>query len=193
MESVDVVGLRDATRSFGKKATADHRIACLFCNVFITFERFSNFVVHTLRDACWRVLKCVKTQQKELKAMLYCMREEKYALAEAVPKDRKALSTRDTRLLGTRSFRCIGKPNLIGRGNYLLRMNPFGRIPTLASQPKTENLNHDRSTSFSILRKSNAFSLGQGSDSPFSNRMEVAFLPNQSANSSLVVELKRSH
>lgn len=193
MESVDVVGLRDATRSFGKKATADHRIACLFCNVFITFERFSNFVVHTLRDACWRVLKCVKTQQKELKAMLYCMREEKYALAEAEPKDRKALSTLGTRSLGTRSFRCIGKPDLIGRGNSLSRINTFGRISTLASQPKTENLNHDRSTSFSILRKSNAFSFGQGSDSPFSKRMEVTFLPNQSANSSFVVELKRSY
>ncbi len=34
MESADFVGLRDATHSFGEKATVDHRSLNLFCNVF---------------------------------------------------------------------------------------------------------------------------------------------------------------
>jgi hypothetical protein len=39
MESVSFVGLRDATHSFGEKATADHRLARLFCAFFASFER----------------------------------------------------------------------------------------------------------------------------------------------------------
>tara|TARA_B110000495_G_C22736374_1_gene431945 strand:- start:165 stop:362 length:198 start_codon:yes stop_codon:yes gene_type:complete len=39
MESVSFVGLRDATHSFGKKATADQRLSCLYCDISVTFER----------------------------------------------------------------------------------------------------------------------------------------------------------
>ena len=67
MKSVDFVGMRDGTRSFGRKATADHRFACLFYNVYMTFERLAKFASPTFNEPCGRVLKCDKTERKEQK------------------------------------------------------------------------------------------------------------------------------
>ena len=67
MASVDDVGLRDATRSFGEKATVDGRFACLFCNVYMTFERLAKFASPTFNEPCGRVLNCDKTERKEQK------------------------------------------------------------------------------------------------------------------------------
>ena len=125
--------------------------------------------------------------------MLFCMRWERNALAEAVPKDRKALSTGDSSSVRSRTFRCFGKPGVIGRGNSPSHMKTAERFVIHTNQPRTEDLYHVLSKLSSTTSRTAVFSLGQNSDSFLSNRMEVTFPTGQSANPSLVGELIRNH
>ena len=83
--------------------------------------------------------------------MLFCMRWERNALAEAVPKDRKALSTGDSSSVRSRTFRCFGKPGVIGRGNSPSRTENAERLVMHTNQPSTEDLNHEQFELFSTF------------------------------------------
>ena len=118
--------------------------------------------------------------------MLFCMRWEINALAQTVPKDAKASSTGDSNSLRSLTFLCTGTKGVIGRGNSPSVVHSLDGYAIPTNQPRTENLNHDLSTSFPIVRSSANFSFGENSNTFLSSEMEAAIPALQLANSSLV-------
>ena len=125
--------------------------------------------------------------------MLFCMRWETNALAEAVPKNRKALSTGYSTSIRSRTFRRTQTKGLIGRGNSPSFVHSLNGFVIPKNQPRTQNLNHDLSNSFPIVPSSANLSFGKNSNTFLSSEMEVAIPALQLANSSFVGKLSNNH
>ena len=125
--------------------------------------------------------------------MLFCMRWEINAVAESVLTEGKASSTGDSNSLVSRTFRRTETKGVIGRGNSPSVVHSLDGFVIPKNQPRTENLNHDLSTSFPIVPFSANFSFGKNSNPFLPSEMEVAIPALQLANSSFVGQLSKNH
>lgn len=121
------------------------------------------------------------------------MRWEINALAESVLTDGKASSTGDSNSLRSPTFRRTETKGVIGRGNSPSVVHSLDGFVIPKNQPRTENLNHDLSTSFPIVPSSANLSFGKNSNTFLSSEMEVAIPALQLANSSFVGQLSKNH